>query len=710
MEDNKNFDYKAAYEKEKLKTAELAGRIAELEDKNQELEFKLNRIKNNPIWKASTPARNAMHWVIRQRDRIRNQGSLRGVIAKIKYKQIEKKAMTHYGTESFPSEETRKEQESAVFEKMPLISILVPLYNTPEKFLRDMIESVLAQTYGNWQLCLADGSDAEHIGTVEAIVREYKKDPRAIRTDDRWNTSGTDEGTDSGASANSETAGFCRIKYQKLEKNEGISGNTNHCLELAEGEYIGLFDHDDILHPEVLYWYVKAINEENADYIYCDETTFKGDDINKMITMHFKPDYAIDNLRANNYICHFSVFKRTLLDGTELFRPKFDGSQDHDMILRLTDRAEHIVHVPKLLYYWRSHAGSVASDINAKPYAIDAAKGAVADHLRRHGYDHFKITSTRAFETIFKITYEVQGTPKISIVIPNCEHKEDLKRCIDSIYEKSVYDNYEIIVVENNSKGSEIRGYYEELANGGLKDIVKVVDYTAYKAMAGGDGKDSGFNYSAVVNYGVKNSTGEYIVLLNNDTQVITVNWMEELLMYAQREDVGAVGAKLYFPDRKIQHAGVVLKLGAHRTAGHSHYGQAGMNLGYMGRLCYAQDVSAVTGACLMVSRKKYDEVGGFDEGFAVSLNDVDFCLKLRQAGYLNIFTPFAELYHYESLSRGLDLEGKNAARYEGESEHFRTKWKEVLDKGDPYYNPNFSLDRSDFSLNVEGYSSLRTQ
>ena len=710
MEDNKNFDYKAAYEKEKLKTADLAGRIAELEDKNQELEFKLNRIKNNPIWKASTPARNAMHWVIRQRDRIRNQGSLRGVIAKIKYKQIEKKAMTHYGTESFPSEETRKEQESAVFEKMPLISILVPLYNTPEKFLRDMIESVLAQTYGNWQLCLADGSDAEHIGTVEAIVREYQKDLRATRTDDRWNTSGTDAVTDSGASANSEATGFCRIKYQKLEKNEGISGNTNHCLELAEGEYIGLFDHDDILHPEVLYWYVKAINEENADYIYCDETTFKGDDINKMITMHFKPDYAIDNLRANNYICHFSVFKRTLLDGTELFRPKFDGSQDHDMILRLTDRAEHIVHVPKLLYYWRSHAGSVASDINAKPYAIDAAKGAVADHLRRHGYDHFKITSTRAFETIFKITYEVQGTPKISIVIPNCEHKEDLKRCIDSIYEKSVYDNYEIIVVENNSKGSEIRGYYEELANGGLKDIVKVVDYTAYKAMAGGDGKDSGFNYSAVVNYGVKNSTGEYIVLLNNDTQVITVNWMEELLMYAQREDVGAVGAKLYFPDRKIQHAGVVLKLGAHRTAGHSHYGQAGMNLGYMGRLCYAQDVSAVTGACLMVSRKKYDEVGGFDEGFAVSLNDVDFCLKLRQAGYLNVFTPFAELYHYESLSRGLDLEGKNAARYEGESEHFRTKWKEVLDKGDPYYNPNFSLDRSDFSLNVEGYSSLRTQ
>ena len=548
-----------------------------------------------------------------------------------------------------------------------------------------MIESVIAQTYSNWQLCLADGSDAEHIELVSRIVREYQEKEKSFRNGGR-------------------------ICYMKLEKNEGISGNTNHCLEMAEGEYIGLFDHDDILHPEVLYWYVKAINEENADYIYCDETTFKGDDINKMITMHFKPDYAIDNLRANNYICHFSVFKRTLLDGTELFRTKFDGSQDHDMILRLTDRAEHIVHVPKLLYYWRSHAGSVASDINAKPYAIDAAKGAVADHLRRHGYDHFKITSTRAFETIFKITYEVMGTPKISIVIPNCEHAEDLRRCISSIYEKSVYDNYEIIVVENGSTGSEIKGYYEELKTGSLKDIVKVVDFYENGAHLNADGSKPPFNYSAVVNYGVQHSDGEYIILLNNDTQVITVNWMEELLMYAQRADVGAVGGKLYFPDRKIQHAGVVLKLGAHRTAGHSHYGQAGMNLGYMGRLCYAQDVSAVTGACLMISRAKYDEVGGLDEGFAVSLNDVDFCLKLREKGYLNVFTPFAELFHYESLSRGLDLEGKNAERYEKESEHFRSKWKEVLDKGDPYYNPNFSLDRSDFSLNVEGYSSLRTQ
>ena len=420
-----------------------------------------------------------------------------------------------------------------------------------------------------------------------------------------------------------------------------------------------------------------------------------------MLTMHFKPDYAIDNLRANNYICHFSVFARELLDGTELFRPQFDGSQDHDMILRLTDRAKCVVHVPKLLYYWRCHPGSVASGVDAKPYVVEAAKGAVADHLRRHGFKHFQITSTRAFETIFKIRYEIIGTPKISIVIANKDHQSDLKRCIDSILEKSTYENYEIIVVENNSTTPEIFAYYKELQaayeNGATENDrkIRVVTYTPKEGET--------FNYSRVNNYGVSYATGEYILLLNNDTQVITVNWMEELLMYAQRQDVAAVGAKLYYADKTIQHAGVVLGLGAHRTAGHSHYGQHRDNLGYMGRLCYAQNVSAVTGACLLVKKSLYDEVGGLSEDFAISLNDVDFCLKLREKGFLNVFTPFAELYHFESVSRGLDDQGEKAERYNKESEHFRTKWKEVLAKGDPYYNPNFSLDRSDFALKIQG-------
>ena len=647
-------DYKEAYEQEHYKSTYLAGRVAELEDQVDDLQFKLDRIKNNPVWKASTPLRKCMHFAIRQVDRVKNCGSIGGVVTKMKYKANERKAMKHYGTESFPSEEERKRQEETVFPNMVKISILTPLWNTPENFLRDMIGSVQKQTYGNWELCLADGSDDAH-AYVGEICREL---------------AGKDE----------------RIRYRKLEKNEGIAGNTNQCLTMATGEYIGLFDHDDMLHPCVLFEYVKAINEKNADYVYCDEATFKNGDINQMITMHFKPDYAIDNLRANNYICHFSVFSRKLLDGTELFRTKFDGSQDHDMILRLTDKAEHVVHVPKLLYYWRLHAGSVASGIEAKPYAIESARGAVADHLRKHGFEHFTITSTRAFETIFKITYEIIGDPKISIIIPNKDHVEDLRRCVTSIIEKSTYDNYEIVIVENNSETKEIFSYYEELKN---NPSIKIVTFKG------------AFNYSAVNNFGVGAATGDYVLLLNNDTQVITVNWLEELLMYAQREDVGAVGGKLYYADKTIQHAGVVIGLGAHRTAGHTHYRQKRENLGYMGRLCYAQDVSAVTGACLMVKKKLYEEAGGLDEGFAVSLNDVDFCLKLRQLGYLNVFTPFAELYHYESVSRGLDTDGAKAARYNEESARFREKWKVQLEAGDPYYNPNFTLDKSDFSLRV---------
>lgn len=655
MAEEKN--YQEAYEKEHIKTADLAERVAVLEAKNEELNFKLSRIKNNPLWKASAPLRRGMHFVIRQRDRLKNCGSIRGVLAKLDYKKIERKAMARYGTESFPDEARAKEERETVFDRMIKISILVPLYNTPEPFLRDMITSVLNQTYQNWELCLADGSDAEH-EEVGKICREYlEKDSRIV--------------------------------YQKLLKNEGISGNTNECLKLATGEYIGLFDHDDILHPSTLYEYVKAVNEQDADYIYCDETTFKNGDINKMLTMHFKPDYAVDNLRANNYICHFSVFAKRLLEGEELFRSRFDGSQDHDMILRMTDRAKHIVHIPKLLYYWRCHEGSVASGIDAKPYVVAAAKGAVADHLKRHGFTHFQITSTRAFETIFKIRYEIIGDPMISIVIPNKDHAADLKRCITSILEKSTYENYEIVVVENGSETKEIFEYYTSLKE---YDNIRVVTYEKPEGQ-------NGFNYSAVNNFGVKQTKGDYILLLNNDTEVITVNWMEELLMYAQREDVGAAGAKLYYGNKTIQHAGVVLQLGAHRTAGHSHYGQSRENLGYMGRLCYAQNVSAVTGACLLVKKSLFKEVGGLDESFAISLNDVDFCLKLREKGLLNVFTPFAELYHYESVSRGLDDSGEKAERYNRESAHFREKWKTVLEKGDPYYNPNFSLDRSDFAL-----------
>lgn len=676
-------EYREAYEKEHLKCADLASRIADLEAKNDELEWKLNRIKKNPLWKASKPARNMVHWAIRQKDRISNCGGPRGVIAKVDYKRREREAMKQFGTESFPNEEQAKTERETIFPNMVKISILVPLWNNQRQFQIEMLESVMNQTYSNWELCLADGSDDEH-SYIGEICKEYAERANG------------------------------RIVYKKLEKNGGIAGNTNECLKLATGEYIGLFDQDDILHPSVLYEYVKAINEQGADYLYCDETTFKGDSINHMLTMHFKPDFAPDNLRANNYICHFSVFARTLLDGNELFRPKFDGSQDHDMILRLTDNAKKIVHVPRLMYYWRSHAGSVASGIDAKPYAIEAAKGAVAEHLRKHGYEHFQIISTRAFETIFRLRYEIIGTPKISIVIANKDHADDLQRCVTSILEKSTYDNYEIIIVENNSTTPEIKACYSKLLGASYEEaLAKSAENTEQKSvhdagiLRSEDGKIAivtyrgEFNYSAVNNLGVSYATGEYVLLLNNDTEVITVNWMEELLMYAQREDVGAVGAKLYYGDKTIQHAGVVIGLGAHRTAGHTHYKQSRQNLGYMGRLCYAQNVTAVTGACLMLKKSLYDEVGGLEEGFAISLNDVDLCLKLREKNLLNVFTPFAELYHHESVSRGLDDQGEKAERYNQESAKFREKWKEALEKGDPYYNPNFSLDRSDYSLKI---------
>ena len=645
--------YQDLYEREKEKNEQLAYRLSASQREVEDLTRKLDKIKGSIFWKLAKPARVVINYCIATKNRILCHGNPKGIAHKLLSKYREKKAIRIHGTGSFPSVAEREKEETTVFPKDVTFSILVPLYNTPERFLREMIESVTAQTYGKWELCLADGSDDAH-DFVGRICQEYRQ-------------------KDS------------RIKYQKLVKNEGISGNTNECYKMATGNYIALFDHDDLLHPCVLFAYMQAICEKDADYIYCDEATFKGNSINHMITMHFKPDYAPDNLLANNYICHFSVFSRELLESGELFRSQFDGSQDHDMILRLTAKAKHIVHIPRILYYWRSHKGSVASSIDAKTYAIDAAKGAVADHLTKLGYRNFEIESTRAFATIFRIKYELTSRPLVSIIIPNKDHVDDLSRCVESIINLSTYDNYEIVIVENNSETAEIRTYYEEISR---HPRVQVVEYK-------GD-----FNYSKINNFGVQYAKGEYLLLLNNDTEVITPDWMEELLMYAMRKDVGVVGAKLYYPDKTIQHAGIVIGLGAHRTAGHTHYRIPEANVGYMGRLCYAQDVTAVTGACMMVSKALYEELGGLDESFTVALNDVDFCLRVREKGFLNIFTPFAQLYHYYSKSRGSDKKDERALRYQQESDRFRVKWADALAKGDPYYNPNFSLDHSDFTVN----------
>lgn len=549
------------------------------------------------------------------------------------------------------TEEELEAQRAEVFPRSIKFSIVVPLYNTPEKFLHEMIRSVIDQTYADWELCMADGSDEAH-GNVERICRQY------MRKD-------------------------LRIKYQRLEENLGISGNTNACLEMATGDYIGLFDHDDLLHPAALHEVMRAICEQDADFIYTDENTFheKPEDA---FCPHFKPDYAPDTLRSYNYICHFTVFSRELLDEVGNFRREFDGSQDYDMVLRLTEKASKIVHIPEILYFWRAHSGSTAGDISAKPYTMDAARRALGEHLDRVGLvgevEDSSIPST------YRIKYTISGCPKVSIVIPNMDHADTLRTCISSILEKTTYENFEIVIIENNSRKEETFAYYDELKT---DPRIQIVTW---------EGK---FNYSAINNFGVREAaTGEYILLLNNDIEVITPDWLQEMLMFAQRPDVGAVGAMLYYPDDTIQHAGVVLGIGG--VAGHAHKYFPRGDFGYMSRATIAQDLSVVTAACVMLPRTVWDEVGGLDETFEVAFNDVDLCMRIRKAGYLIVWTPYAELYHYESKSRGAEDTPEKKKRFEGEVRRFQARWKSELAAGDPYYNPNLTLVREDFSVKRE--------
>lgn len=528
-------------------------------------------------------------------------------------------------------------------------SVLVPLFNTPIEFLNEMIESVQMQTYENWELCLADGSDEKH-SYVGEICREYQKSD-------------------------------ARILYKKLDKNYGISGNTNECIKMATGNFIALFDHDDFLHPMVLQKCYEIIKVENADYVYTDEATFQVD-LDNIGTYHFKPDYAPDNLRANNYICHFSTFSKELLDRVGWYDSKYDGSQDHDLILRLTENAKCVKHIPEILYFWRSHPGSVAEDINSKVYAIEAGKKAVLASLERNGMSG-SVKSSKAFPTIYRIKYDLLERPMISIIILSQNQACDLEKCVETIHSKTTYKNYEIIVVKNTTDEKELLQYYDE-----LQEIpnIQLLEW------------DGPFNYSAMNNFAVKHATGKYIVFLNDELQVITKEWMEELLMYAQRDDVAAVGAKLYYPNNTIRHAGVVLGMGKYRTAGYSHYKCQRNELGYMGRLYYAQNVSAVSAACMLISKEVFEQLGGFDEMFVKIYYDVDLCVRAMQEGYLNVFTPYSEAYYATPKVR---LGDKRMVEISVDDDiaNFREKWKAVLEKGDPFFNKNFSLDHSYFEI-----------
>ena len=468
------------------------------------------------------------------------------------------------------------------------------------------------------------------------------------------------------------------VRYRRLEKNEGIAGNTNAAIEMASGDYLALFDHDDLLSPNALFEVASAIEKEKADVIYTDEDKVTSD-LKEHFQPHFKPDFNPDLLCANNYICHLFVVKRSLalkLGGQD---PAYDGAQDYDFIFRCTENAEKIVHVAKILYHWRVHQASTADNPSSKLYAFDAGKRAIEAHLARIGAKA-EVSHTKDLG-FYRLKYQVQGNPMVSIVIPNKDEKETLKKCLESIWKKTSYSNYEIILVENNSTTQEIRDYYKELDG---KERVRVVYW------------EKEFNYSAINNFGISYAKGEYILCLNNDITVISPDWLEELLANCQRPEVGIVGARLYYPDNTIQHAGIVLGMGG--CAGSLFVGLARSRGGYLHKAALQQDLSAVTAACFMVKKEVFEKVGGFEEKLAVAFNDVDFCLKVRHAGYLVVYDPYAELYHHESKTRGYENTEAKKRRFQEEIEYMRCHWMPDILR-DPYYNENLSLKASDYSL-----------
>lgn len=556
---------------------------------------------------------------------------------------------------NYPSDDLLKEQREKEFCNMPKISIVVPLYRTPEKYLREMIQSVTAQSYENWELCLSDGSGKD--SPLRSILEDYEKKDKRIH-----------------------------VVYN--EEQLQISENTNKALEIASGDYIAFTDHDDLLMPNALYECVAAVNQyPNAELIYTDEDKVSMDG-KEHFDPHFKSDYNPDMLMGVNYICHLCVVKRSLLEKTGGLNSEFDGAQDYDFVLRASDMVEsqeNIIHVPKILYHWRAHKDSTAGNPESKDYAYKAGKRAIEAHLQRKGIEG-EVSATE-YTGMYRVKRAVKGNPLVSVIIPTKDHIDDLEKCLKSLEEVNAYDNMEYIIVENNSEKEETFQYYDRLQEEMPK--AKVVRW-----------EETGFNYPAINNFGVSHASGEYILFLNNDTEVVNPDCIEELLSQCQRTEVGAVGARLYYEDGTIQHAGVIL--GICGIAGHCFVGLPRENPGYMGRIILQQDYSAVTAACLMMRRDVFCEIGQFNEDYAVAFNDIDLCMRVRKAGYLVVYNPYAELNHYESKSRGYEDTDEKIQRFSSEIERFKLEWEEELIKGDPYYNPNLTLAKLDFSINYK--------
>ncbi|MDO4632290.1 MAG: glycosyltransferase family 2 protein [Eubacteriales bacterium] len=570
------------------------------------------------------------------------------------------------------TEQTLREQSETIFETKKTISIVVPLYQTPEKFLREMIESVQKQSYADWELCLADASPTFVQGDFSG-GRQKKTDGKEDAPRHRKITALT-------SIIEEYQEKDQRIRYQILKKNGSIAENTNEALAMATGDFVGLLDHDDLLEPDALFEIRRKLDEDECyDAVYTDE-----DKINRKgtryLTPNMKPDFNLDLLRSNNYICHFFVVRRELAVAVGGFRTEFDGAQDYDFILRCTEQAKKTGHVPRVLYHWRTHENSTSDNPDSKLYAFEAGKRALEEHLKRCGVDA-EVGDTPDLG-YYRVRYALNETPKVSILIPNKDEKATLQKCLNSIWEMTLYDNYEILVVENNSTGEEIFEYYKEIDG---KNHVRVLYW------------EKEFNYSAINNFAAAQAEGEYLLLMNNDTEVITTGWLTELLSNCIRREVGMVGAKLYFPDNTIQSAGTIIGMGG--LADHAFVNMPRRNSGYMHRASIQMNLSGVTAACALVRRDVFDEVGGLEEELTVAFNDVDLGLKIVTAGYLIVYDPFVELYHYESKSRGSD-DGKKE-RHAKEVAFMQEKWAEFLAKGDPCYSPNLTLSKHNMSLRV---------
>jgi len=531
----------------------------------------------------------------------------------------------------------------------PLVSVIMPVYNVDPKWLELAVLSLQNQWYREWELCIVD----------DASTREDTK-------------------------AYLQNLDDSRIKIMFLKQNLGISEASNRALSLAEGEYVALMDNDDELTPDALYEVVKAINRYGAEFIYSDEDKIE---LNGTYSdVHFKPDFSPDMFFSQNYLSHLGVMKKELIQKVGGWETGLEGSQDYDLYLKVLEQTDQICHIPKVLYHWRKVPGSTAAKFSDKSYAQEAGRSALQHTLQRRKID--AVVDNGKYPGTYRVKYTIKERPLISIIIPFKDKPELLDMCVNSILDKSTYLHYEIIGISNNSEELETFEMMKYLEGKSRK-----VAFYEYNIP---------FNYSAINNYAVsKYAKGEQIVLLNNDIEIITSDWMESMLEFSQREDVGAVGAKLYYPDDTIQHAGI--SVGPLRLAGHNFRHLPKDQPGYMGRESVVQNVSAVTTAMLMVKKTVYEELEGLnEENLKVAFNDVDFCLRIREKGYLNVYTPYCEAYHYESVSRGPDNTPENRERFSLELEFMQSKWHDILKNGDPYYNPNLTLEREDFTIKQE--------